>query len=580
MLTAITNEAYVLPGRSCAVPLSATEHASQTAIPRSAGGICSAADSIPEHCRTEQVLALLIFLLTFAYLSLFRHFTMLEPDEGIILQGAQRILHGQVLYRDFFSFLTPGSYYLLAFVFKVFGSSLLVARTLLVFIGAVFSVMTYLLARRLCSRESSLLAAGLVTLTTLPYRFLVLHNWDSTLWACLAAYCALRFVESPDWKWSFGLGSFASLTFAFEQSKGAGLILGLSVGLVLIALLGRHQDLLEGRQLTVIGLGAAWPVAVIFAYFASQHAFPVMLADWVWPLQHYSLANRVPYGYQSWSESSRHALFGSGSLGPRVFNILVVSPCFVVPVLPLIAVGLLFYWLANIRNKAPEAKCCYYVLMTSALSGLLLSIVIARADIIHFMYLLPLFGVVLAWIIDGRDIPGRLFKTLHPVLKAFLLISFLLFASPLLMRAINAPAKIVTRRDILTTPAKDTVSDYLQAHVAPGEQILVYPYLPLYYYLTNTFSPSRFEYFQPGMNTRQQADEIVSQLAARHVRVVLFESSFAEKIPTSWPETPLHAVVQDPVADYIVHHYHTCAVLTSPQEWRFLFMVSNELSCP
>jgi 4-amino-4-deoxy-L-arabinose transferase-like glycosyltransferase len=107
----------------------------------------------------------------------------MEPDEGIILQGAQRILRGEVLYRDFFSFLTPGSYYLLAFLFKIFGSSILVARTALVLLGAIYSVITYLLARRVCSRATAAFVAAIVTLTTLPYRFLVLHNCDSTLWA-------------------------------------------------------------------------------------------------------------------------------------------------------------------------------------------------------------------------------------------------------------------------------------------------------------------------------------------------------------------------------------------------------------
>ena len=38
-----------------------------------------------------------------------------------------------------------------------------------------------------------------------------------------------------------------------------------------------------------------------------------MLADWLWPLQHYSRANRVPYGYQNWSDDARHQLFGTGS---------------------------------------------------------------------------------------------------------------------------------------------------------------------------------------------------------------------------------------------------------------------------
>src|SRR5207302_5176847 len=141
---------------------------------------------IPEGSRTERAVALTVFVTACAYLSVFRRYTAMEPDEGIILQGAQRILAGEVLYRDFFSFFTPGSYYFLALIFKIFGSSILVARTTLVIVGAVVSSITYLLSRRVCSRRTALLTAAVVTVTTLPYRFLVLHNWDSTLWACLA----------------------------------------------------------------------------------------------------------------------------------------------------------------------------------------------------------------------------------------------------------------------------------------------------------------------------------------------------------------------------------------------------------
>src|SRR6478609_11414363 len=197
----------------------------------------------PEADRTDQGIAAAIFVLTFAYLWIFRHFTSMEPDEGIVLEGAQRILRGEVLYRDFFSYFTPGSYYFLALLFKIFGSSFLVARTALVFFGGVYSTVAYLLARRVCSRASAIVVATLVTLTTLPYRFEVLHNWDSTLWACLAVYCAVRWLESPHWKWAFATGSLVSLTCLFEQSKGAGLLLGLGAGLGAIAFLDRKLGL-------------------------------------------------------------------------------------------------------------------------------------------------------------------------------------------------------------------------------------------------------------------------------------------------------------------------------------------------
>jgi hypothetical protein len=311
-----------------------------------------------------------------------------------------------------------------------------------------------------------------------------------------------------------------------------------------------------------------------------------MLAGWFWPLRHYSVANRVPYGYQNWSDSTRYDLFGTGSPGMRVLKAVAISPCLLIPALPPIGVGLLVYWMVQMwRQRAPQAKCAYYVLLNAALSGLLLSVVIARADIIHFMYLQPLFCLVLAWIGDGRDIPGRVFNAMRPFLNAYVAIAFVAFSMPLLMRAVRAPYKVETRRGVITMSAKDTVVEYIQAHVAPGETILVYPYLPLYYYLTETYSPTRYEYFQPGMNTNDQSQEIVAQLASERVRWVLFESSFAEKIPHSWPGTPLTAIANDPVADYIVRNYRTCRILKSPEDWRFQFMIRKDLirqdlACP
>jgi 4-amino-4-deoxy-L-arabinose transferase-like glycosyltransferase len=535
----------------------------------------------PERSRSERYISLALFVLSFLYLCIFRRFTAMEPDEGILLQGAQRILAGQVLYRDFFSFYTPGSYYALALVFRIFGSSLAVARTALALTGAILSVVSYLLARRVCSRTVALTLAALGTLTTLPYRFLVLHNWDSTLWACLALYCAVRVLELPSWKWAFALGSFASLTVLFEQSKGMGLCLGLGLGFLAVVLLQGRMSLLNRGQILAMIFGLAWPFVITFAYFASQQATSTMLADWLWPLQHYSRANRVPYGYQNWSDETRHLLFGTGSLLERLVKALAVSPCFWIPVLPLIAVGLLGYWIVQTRRgRAPDQKSAYYVIVTATFAGLFLSVVIARADIIHFMYLQPLNCLVLAWLLDGRDLPGRLLRSARPFLAAYVVIALAAFGLAPLAGVGSAANQVATRRGVVKTRGKDTVIDYVQAHVPAGETILVYPYLPLYYYLTGTFSPSRCDYFQPGMHTKEQADEIIGQLASRRVKVVLFETSFAEKIPHAWPGTPLTAIAEDRVGEYIARNYRPCRGLTSPADWRFLFMVRKDLTCP
>src|SRR5207245_11088660 len=167
-----------------------------------------------------------------------------------------------------------------------------------------------------------------------------------------------------------------------------------------------------------------------------------------------------------------------------------LSAVFLVAVLPLLALGIGAYWSSRLwQTRTGDREFCYYVLTCAGLTGLLLSIVIGSADILHFMYLLPLFCLPLAWVLDGRDIRRQVFQRLRPLLIAYVAIAGLLFAAPLLQRTWSAHSAVATRRGGVSTPAPDTVIDYVQAHVPAGGSIVVYPYLPLYSLLTSSFNP-------------------------------------------------------------------------------------------
>ena len=535
---------------------------------------------VPERLRSERCIALLIFLLSFFYLCAFRRATWIDLDEGIILQGAQRILDGQVLYRDFFSFFTPGSYYLLALVFRIFGNSYLVAHTELAFIGAAFSPITYLLARRVCSRQASLLATGLMTMTALPLRFVVMHNWDSTFWACLALYCAVRLLESPSTKWAFAAAICTSFTALFEQSKGAGLLLGLGMGFLIITFMGKQPIIFTRGRLIAIALGLALPFLVTAIYFGILHAFGNMLASWFWPLQHYSRANRVPYAYDNMAGETRQKIFNSASTGLRLFAMLVYSALSWVPFLPIVASALLVRLI--VRQWRPISVgpgWAHYVLVSSTITGLLLSVVVGRADYFHFMYLQPIFFLALAWVLEGRNIHNRFFSRIAPAVGFCLSMSLLTLAAELFF-ATRAGYSVITRRGTITTEGRDTVIEYVQAHVAAGEKILIYPYQSTYYYLTQTSSPTSFDFYQPGMHTDQQLQKMLTEFSAHPTRVLLYQPAFADHIHKAWPNTAPAAYAHDAMADYITRQYRECVIVTSPADWHFLFMVRKDLSCP
>src|ERR1700692_1913788 len=81
--------------------------------------------------RGELLIALLVFAAAILYLWPMRDFLSFNADEGVTLAMAERILRGQVPYRDFFSLVTPGSPFLMALWFKIFDTSFLVARSVL-----------------------------------------------------------------------------------------------------------------------------------------------------------------------------------------------------------------------------------------------------------------------------------------------------------------------------------------------------------------------------------------------------------------------------------------------------------------
>jgi Dolichyl-phosphate-mannose-protein mannosyltransferase len=534
---------------------------------------------IPETSLQERYIVLLLIATSCWYLRFFRSYTTLHSDEGIVLEGAQRILEGQVLYRDFFSFYTPGSYYWTALLFKVFGNSILVPRAALVVYGGVFSALTYLLARRACSRSSSLLATCLALVVSLPYSFYVQHSWDSSLLALLTIYCAVRFLEMSGHFWAFAAGSFAALTVLFEHSKGAGLIIGLAGGWIILALSKRRASMSRSRWLT-LAAAFVWPFLVTFAYFGSQQAIGPMLADWLWPLHHYSQVNRVNYGYLHLSSSQWNTLH-SGSWIWRLFAFFVISPTVIICVLPFLTIGVLVWQaVALLTKECDENRPVYCVLVGAALIGLWLPVVALRPDLAHIVYLTPLFAISGAWILDGRDLPLKLLHDGKSILIWYLVGSFATFGIALLLNPLGAQHRLVTRRGSLKSSEPENVISYIDQHVPPQTKIFVYPYQPLYYYLTRTSNPTSYEYLQPGMHTAEQTQQVTQQLEHGGTLIALFTPSFRDFIAVSWPNTPLAVIAaRDPIANYLLAHYRVCTILNSGSSV-YWYMLRKGLPCP
>lgn len=561
--------------------LATEELHTKPAVLRSATPEAGESITVPEKSLREWRIALSIGILSCVYLMAFRRITTLNPDEGVSLQAAQRILHGEVPYRDFFSLVTPGSYYWTALLFRVFGDSILVARTALVTYGGLFSLLMYLLARRVCSRKNAALGACLLTVTCLPYYFSFEHNWDSTMWACLALYCAVRFLEERKWLWAFAVGLLASLTCLFEQSKGGGLVLGLAVGFLLITCMFGGLALFTRKRLAALALGTVLPLLVTLIYFGAKHSLAPMLADWIWPLKHYNSVNRVPYGYLPLSPSEWHTIH-TGSLLWRLFALFVLSPSFLVPALPILALVLLGCRVFAVRaRRAWDQENAYYILVCSCIFGLWLSTLVARPELSHMMYLAPILYLVLCWVFEGKAFGGAFLPAARRVIAAYVLLSFSGFGLALLANAASLHQPLQTRRGILRTIKQDTVAAYVQAHVPEGGRMFVYPYQPLYYYLTGTVNPTSYDFLYMGYNTPGQFKKAKQELEMDRTPAILLTPFFPSIQMTAFPGTPLGVLARgDPMVDFIFSRYRPCKTLPSAQGFSYVFLIRKDLPCP
>jgi hypothetical protein len=183
-------------------------------------------------------------------------------------------------------------------------------------------------------------------------------------------------------------------------------------------------------------------------------------------------------------------------------------------------------------------------------------------------------------VLGGQMVRSDLLDRVRPLLVAFFLIVFTAFGMILYLREpLGAHHRLQTRRGPVRTPARDEVTPYLLAHTTPGQTIFVYPYQPIFYYLTDTHSPTQFDYLQVGMHSPEQFAQALADLAAAPLAMVVWNLGFnTETIINGWPATPLEAMAKDPIRDFIVAHYRPCTTLHAAG-FRYVVLARRDLAC-
>ncbi|HEX4824760.1 MAG TPA: hypothetical protein VFV19_10620 [Candidatus Polarisedimenticolaceae bacterium] len=156
-------------------------------------------------------------------------------DEGVLTMGAWRITQGQIPYRDFFAFYTPGSFYLVALAFKLFGVSLAASRVVAVALGAALVAATAGLAlRAIRAPLFATVPVAVLCQAGLGGWPMASHHWIADLGCVAAAWLLLRALDERPFLWSSLAGAAAAVAFWSLTGQGA-LMAILTAALVLFA---------------------------------------------------------------------------------------------------------------------------------------------------------------------------------------------------------------------------------------------------------------------------------------------------------------------------------------------------------
>src|SRR5262245_13739421 len=112
-------------------------------------------------------------------------------DEGLILFGAVRVLHGDLPYRDFYANYGPAQFYVLAGLFKVFGTAILVGRVWDLAVKALSVALAYGILMRLGGRGIALIGSAFTLIWLAALGFHGYPIFPCLLLALLSVQCVL-----------------------------------------------------------------------------------------------------------------------------------------------------------------------------------------------------------------------------------------------------------------------------------------------------------------------------------------------------------------------------------------------------
>ena len=213
------------------------------------------------------LLSILVLAGTFLYVNLFllpRTPMLMTGDQMFFWMDAQRMLHGDHAYRDFFQFTPPGTDLVYFAFFRIFGPHLWVTNAVVLLLGIALCAVCFFVTSGVMEQGPAVLAT-LLFLTLLYGRTLnATHHWFSMLLILSAAAIAIRGKSLPR---TVVVGICLGAAAFFTQSHGLVAVLAFGLWLVWEELPARESWLDTLSRPATLMVSFAVSLLAFSAYF-------------------------------------------------------------------------------------------------------------------------------------------------------------------------------------------------------------------------------------------------------------------------------------------------------------------------
>lgn len=255
-----------------------------------------AAAAVPSFGVGSTVRAAAPWLALALYFACFLRVSWRIGDEGSIVHGAERVMRGELPYRDFFEVIGPGAFYSLALWFKALGISWLTTRLAILASGVGSVAAVYVITRRFCQGSLAAIPAALYAVLSIPLWPGASHHFDSNLWILWSVALVVR-RERPAPTRMFVAGVLAGIGSTFIPQKGGMVVAGMIVGSAAEAWIGAHLRRCYSSAGALIGGFAAVGCMVLLYFWSKSGLDALVYAMAIWPRQQYHTVNSLAYAY-------------------------------------------------------------------------------------------------------------------------------------------------------------------------------------------------------------------------------------------------------------------------------------------